>query len=269
MGALDLLVEEAQSRFGLSDTKATSLLSGLLTFITQQSGGVRDFIDRFKNAGLGDVVSSWFSGAARNLSTDQVEKVLGSGTLNSLASKAGVSTTTASSVIALMLPKLMQSIAPGGAVPTHLPSELMSYIGGPTATIASSARQALYAAEHATEKPLLMRYVWPLLALLGVVLLGLWIWGRSGTAKQAAFDVGEQVRLRPLIQRTESMVRSLVAFGWLRDFVIVLLLLAGNHVRQTSPGVGLVIMLGAAVVFLERFLWSWYLSGLKEQSNRT
>jgi hypothetical protein len=65
------------------------------------------------------------------------------------------------------------------------------------------------------------------------------------------------------------MMRSLVAFGWLRDFVIVLLLLAGNHVRQTSPGVGLVIMLGAAVVFLERFLWSWYLSGLKEQGNRT
>lgn len=65
------------------------------------------------------------------------------------------------------------------------------------------------------------------------------------------------------------MVKSLVAFGWIRDFVIVILLLAGNHVRQTSPGVGLLIMLGAVVVFLERFLWSWYVSGLKEQGNRT
>jgi hypothetical protein len=65
------------------------------------------------------------------------------------------------------------------------------------------------------------------------------------------------------------MVRWLVAFGWLRDFVIVLLLLAGNHVRQTSSGVGLVIMLGTAVIFLERFLWSWYVTGLKEQGNRT
>jgi len=63
------------------------------------------------------------------------------------------------------------------------------------------------------------------------------------------------------------MVKSLVAFGWLRDLVIVLLLLAGNHVRQTSPTVGLVIILGAVVVFLERFLWSWYVAGLKELSS--
>ena len=63
------------------------------------------------------------------------------------------------------------------------------------------------------------------------------------------------------------MVKSLVAFGWLRDLVIVLLLLAGNHVRQTSQTVGLIIMLGAVVVFLERFLWSWYVAGLKEVSS--
>jgi hypothetical protein len=67
----------------------------------------------------------------------------------------------------------------------------------------------------------------------------------------------------------ESMVKSLVAIGWLRDLAIVLLLLAGNHVRQTALGVGIVIMLGAVVVFVERFLWSWYLSGLKQNQERT
>jgi hypothetical protein len=64
------------------------------------------------------------------------------------------------------------------------------------------------------------------------------------------------------------MVKSLTAFGWLRDLVIVLLLLAGNHVRQSSPTIGIMIMLGAVVVFLERFLWHWYLSGLKFRENR-
>ena len=62
------------------------------------------------------------------------------------------------------------------------------------------------------------------------------------------------------------MVKSLAAFGWLRDLMIVLLLIAGNHVRQSSPTVGLLIMFGAVVVFLERFLWHWYLSGLKDQN---
>ena len=64
------------------------------------------------------------------------------------------------------------------------------------------------------------------------------------------------------------MVKSLTAFGWLRDLVIVLLLLAGNHVRQSAPTIGIMIMLGAVVVFLERFLWHWYLSGLKFRENR-
>jgi uncharacterized protein YidB (DUF937 family) len=89
MGALDFVMEEVQSRFGISGAKANSLLSGLLSFITQQSGGVSGFIDRFKSAGLGDVLSSWFSGATRSLSTEQVETVLGSSTLSNLASKAG------------------------------------------------------------------------------------------------------------------------------------------------------------------------------------
>ena len=63
------------------------------------------------------------------------------------------------------------------------------------------------------------------------------------------------------------MVKSLMAFGWLRDLTIVLLLLAGNHVRQSAPATGLVIMLGAVVVFVERFLWSWYVSGLNAQKS--
>ena len=196
MGAIDNVMTEVQSRYGLSDAKATTLLSGLLSFITQQSGGVSGFLDRFKNAGLGDMVSSWFSGAAtRNLSTDQVESVLGGNTLSNLASKAGVSATTASSAIALMLPKIIQSIAPGGAIPTRLPTELMSYISGPTAAVASGTRQAMYAAERATEATGLRRFLWPLLALLAAALIGLWIWARSGNANNVAFNVEEQVRI--------------------------------------------------------------------------
>ena len=193
MSAIDLVMDEVQSRFGLSGTKASSLLSGLLSFITSQSGGIGGFIERFRSAGLGDVLTSLFSGATRNLSTDQVESVLGSSTISNLASKAGISTTTASSAIALMLPKLIQSIAPGGAIPTKLPAELMSYLGGPTAAVAGGARQAMYAAERVAQRGI-GRYLWPVLALLAAILLGVWIWSRS-SASSVAFNAEEQVRL--------------------------------------------------------------------------
>ncbi|HMK31314.1 MAG TPA: hypothetical protein VK473_16645 [Terriglobales bacterium] len=65
------------------------------------------------------------------------------------------------------------------------------------------------------------------------------------------------------------MVRSLVALGWLRDLVIVLLLLAGNFIRHTSPWVGYTVIAGAVVIFVERFLWNWYLCGLKQQETST
>ena len=58
------------------------------------------------------------------------------------------------------------------------------------------------------------------------------------------------------------MKKSLMALGWLRDLVLVLLVLAGNHVRHSSPSVGAIILGSAAVIFAERFLWSWHLLDL-------
>jgi uncharacterized protein (DUF2062 family) len=51
--------------------------------------------------------------------------------------------------------------------------------------------------------------------------------------------------------------------------VIVFLLLTGNYVRAAQPMIGVAIMLSAVVVFVERFLWSWYVSGLNERRERT
>lgn len=192
MGALDLVMNEAQSRFGISETKVGSLVAGLLSYITQQGGGISGFLDRFRSAGLGDILSAWTSGTARNISGDQLENVLGSNTISSIASKAGLSTATATSALAFLMPKLVQSLAPGGTIPTRLPSELMSYISGPTAAVAAGARQAVYAAERATEQSGLRRYVVPLLALLAAILIGFWIWSR-GTS--SAFNAEDQVRM--------------------------------------------------------------------------
>lgn len=61
------------------------------------------------------------------------------------------------------------------------------------------------------------------------------------------------------------MVKSLIALGWLRDLMLVLLLCVGNHIRQSSPTIGVTILVGTAVIFAERFVWSWHLCDLRDK----
>ena len=63
-----------------------------------------------------------------------------------------------------------------------------------------------------------------------------------------------------------TLVKSLIALGWLRDIVLVLLFCAGNHIRHSSPAVGLTVMVGTLVIFAERFVWSWHLCDLRDKS---
>jgi hypothetical protein len=62
------------------------------------------------------------------------------------------------------------------------------------------------------------------------------------------------------------LVKSLIALGWLRDIVLVLLLCAGNHLRHSSPAIGLAIMTAALLIFAERFLWAWHICDLREKN---
>jgi hypothetical protein len=61
-----------------------------------------------------------------------------------------------------------------------------------------------------------------------------------------------------------SLIKSLIALGWLRDVVLVLLLVAGNSLRHSASAIGLTIMGGAVIIFVERFLWSWHLCDLRD-----
>ena len=194
MGALDAVLNEAGSRFGLSSSKVTSLLSSLLTFMNEQGGGLGGLLDRFRSNGMGDTVSSWLSGGAPTASATDVETALGKDTLSRMASKAGLSVSTAASALAFLIPRMIQRFAPGGVLPAHLPSDLSSYLTGPTAAMAATARQAVYSAESAVKQSSFLRRFWPLLALLAVLLIGLWVFmGRNSTV--STFNAEDQVRL--------------------------------------------------------------------------
>jgi hypothetical protein len=62
-----------------------------------------------------------------------------------------------------------------------------------------------------------------------------------------------------------SLVKSLIALGWMRDIVLILLLCAGNHLRHTSPGIGFAIIAAALLIFAERFVWAWHLCDLRDK----
>jgi|KBSSwiStaDraftv2_1062776.scaffolds.fasta_scaffold176646_2 outer membrane protein OmpA-like peptidoglycan-associated protein/uncharacterized protein YidB (DUF937 family) len=190
MGAMDVLVNEVDSKFGLGAGKAGSLLTAILSLIQEQSGGLAGFLDRFRSAGLGDMVSKWLSGGpSQPLSSESLQSALGQNTLSSIASRTGLSLSTATSALGFMLPKLIQTLAPGGAIPTRLPSDALSYLTGATGMVTAGARQAVHAAEQSG----LRRWLWPIVALIAALLLfAFWPKSRPATT---AFNADEQIRI--------------------------------------------------------------------------
>lgn len=206
MGAMDFVLNDIENAFGMSETKASTLLSSFLSYINEQGAGLKDLLDRFRQVGLGDTVSTWLKGGSKPISAENVESALGSNTISTFASKAGLSIGTTASALALMLPKLVQRLAPGGEVPTRLPSEFASYLSGTKAVAVTGARQAAYAARDTVDRTRSGNWLGPILAAIGVVIFGLWLWGRHD--RNIAFNAEEQVQA--------GMQRASAALGALK-----------------------------------------------------
>ena len=193
MGTLDAVLADVGTQFGISGSKTTSLLSSLLSMITDTPGGLGAFLERFRQAGLGDLVSSWIGGSnPRPLSSTALETAVGRDTIDKIASKAGLSFSTAASALSFMLPNLIQRLTPAGVIPSRLPNDILAYAGSATSAVAAGTREAAYAVERKVKSG--ASWLWPLLAAIALLLLGFWFWGSRQSLKNAAFDVADQVR---------------------------------------------------------------------------
>lgn len=110
-----------------------SVLGGLLAN-NGSMGGLSGLAEKFNQAGMGDVISSWI-GKGENLpiSADQLSNVLGSDTLSSIASQLGVDPAQASGQLAQMLPGLIDKLTPHGTAPAGglgNAGDLMGMLGG-------------------------------------------------------------------------------------------------------------------------------------------
>jgi outer membrane protein OmpA-like peptidoglycan-associated protein/uncharacterized protein YidB (DUF937 family) len=124
------LINEAASRFNLSTATVSTLVRGLLSLMTsERGGGIEGFVESFRRAGLGDVLTSWFGGKeGRSLSAANVESALGVNTLDTLASSSGLSRAVTTSAVAYLLPKIIGMLTPKGVLPSN--ASLMSQLAG-------------------------------------------------------------------------------------------------------------------------------------------
>jgi|GEM_PF-142009 len=149
MALFDSIISGAAEKFGLGD-KAGTLLSGLLSLITnQETGGFGGFINRFKDAGLGDVATSWIGGGDNTeFSNEQIESALGSDAIGNIAEQAGIDKEKATSALGFMLPQVVDSLTPNGEIPDH--EGLLSKVGGFLTGIGGTAAGAVAGAAGVT-----------------------------------------------------------------------------------------------------------------------
>ena len=148
MGLFDSILSAVSGKSDASGEAAP--LVGVLSGLLAQSGGLQGLAKKFSQSGQGNAFSSWVGmGENQPVSSDQIQKALGSDQVSALAARMGVDPALASSFLAEYLPKIVDKLTPEGKVdPTAdhqqglaalLPSLLQSLQGQPSTSQSAEA----------------------------------------------------------------------------------------------------------------------------------
>jgi uncharacterized protein YidB (DUF937 family) len=114
MALFDALINDLASRYGLG-ANAAPLVREVLNYVTGSPGGLGGFLDKLKAAGYGSEVESWLGHTdASPVSTQLLDRVVGSTALGGIASRFGLGTSLLSTVVGYALPKMIGLLTPGG-----------------------------------------------------------------------------------------------------------------------------------------------------------
>ena len=80
----------------------------------EHPGGLGGIMDMFRNNGMGQHVDGWQTGQNQQATPEQVQAGLGSGMLDSIAQRAGVSPAVAKMALAAALPMILSHMTQGG-----------------------------------------------------------------------------------------------------------------------------------------------------------
>ncbi len=118
------LLDELLGNFGgaksecVSPNQGSGLAHAVLDMLNDpRVGGIEGLLQKFQQSGLGDIFRSWIS-TGKNLpvSAEQILQALGP-QVDQLSQKAGLSASQAPSVLAQLLPLLIDRLTPDGKVP--------------------------------------------------------------------------------------------------------------------------------------------------------
>lgn len=118
---------------GLFDEVVGAFLKGdagkyqaILSWVEEQ-GGIQVLLEKLQSGGLGAILSTRLSNQQGNqsVSGEQLESALGTNAVSDPA-KLGVDTSTASSLLAEQLPKIIDALSPQGEVSPQANNDLLS-----------------------------------------------------------------------------------------------------------------------------------------------
>ncbi|MBR8318695.1 MULTISPECIES: YidB family protein [Burkholderia cepacia complex] len=128
MGLLDIVGGLIGGQAGGNSQSA--LITTALEFINNQPGGLNGLIEKFKAGGAGEIIGSWVgTGENQPISPDTLQNVLGSDVVGSLASKVGIDPSQASSILAQVLPHVVNGATPNGEVPASGQVDMSNVLG--------------------------------------------------------------------------------------------------------------------------------------------
>lgn len=116
MGILDNLLASVS---GASAPGQNSLAVVAMQLI-EQHGGLPGIISKFEQGGMAAQAGSWVgTGANVPITGNQLQEVLGTGSIGQIAQQLGLSHGEASAGLAQLLPQLINQLTPSGQVPAN------------------------------------------------------------------------------------------------------------------------------------------------------
>ncbi|AUB83817.1 OmpA family protein [Candidatus Thiodictyon syntrophicum] len=141
MALFDSLIGELEQRFGLGESARAFVADTIRYIVATDHGGLRGFIDLFKEAGLGHIAASWVTKVRESLPLTgaQLEGVLGSGLIDRLASRFSLPDSTARDALAYAVPKLVNLLTPAGYIQDSMEGEVASFLERSAAGVTPAA----------------------------------------------------------------------------------------------------------------------------------